>query len=102
MIKIGELIERQLSVAFCRTKKVRFPSTIGRQISELLHARGSRSCGIPISQPAPSRDLLQSSMKHACPKAVLESLVKVAYLPKLFFDPTTFHTLLKVSEFGGR
>ena len=46
---------------------------------------------------ASTAELLYARVDHAAPEAVLESLMEVAHLPQLFFDPAVFNTSLKLS-----
>src|SRR6266566_556333 len=102
MIKIGELIESQLAIAFGRTKQVLFSASLRRQISQLLHASAASCRRIAIPQPTSASKLLDASMEHPVPEAVFEALMKISYLPKLFFDPAGFNFLLECAEHRDR
>src|SRR6202451_1435486 len=62
----------------------------------------ARSPGIPVAQAAAAGELLYSGVEQAREESVFESLVEVADLPKLIFDPAGFDFLLETAQRGGR
>ena len=54
VIKIGELIERELAIAFDRAQQMSFSSAIGRQIRKLTHLFVSRLRRIAITHSTPA------------------------------------------------
>src|SRR5438045_1993950 len=57
---------------------------------------------IALAQSATAGALLQAGMNHAAQAAMLESLMKVADLPKLIFDPTSCDSLCVLPHSRGR
>ena len=101
VIKIGELVERQLAVAFGGTEQMGFGTAVRGKIGELLHVRVSSFRGIAIAQAASAGDHLQPGVEHAGEHAVFESLMQVANFPELFLDPAGFNFLLELAEHRG-
>ena len=87
VVEVGELVEGQLAIAFGGAEQIGFIAAIRGQFAELLHVLVARSRGIAVAQAAAAGDLLQAGVDHAAPEAMLESLMKVADLPELVFDP---------------
>src|SRR5579859_7492909 len=101
VIQIGQLIECQLAITLRRADDVPLRSSVRRQLGKLLHALVSRHSGVAIAQAAAAADHLQSGMDHARVHPMLKSLMQVAHLPQLFFDPAGFHFLLELAEARG-
>src|SRR6266542_4941686 len=102
MIEIGKLVERQLAIAFGWTKQVGFGASVRWQVRQLFHAGVARCARIAIPQAASAGKLLQASVEHPAPEAMFKALMKISYLPKLFFDPAGFNFLLKHTDHRGR
>ena len=51
--------------------------------------------GVMAPQAAATGNLLHSGMEHPGKKSVLESLMEVADLPELFFDPAVLDSVLE-------
>src|SRR5580692_2443223 len=98
VIQVGELVEGELAVALDGAKQVRFVASIGGQLGKLLHVLKTRGPGVAVAQAASSGELLYTGVKQAREESVLESLMKVANLPKLIFDPAGFDFLLEAAE----
>src|SRR5207249_1026802 len=87
VIKIGELVEGELAVAFGVAEQMSFVAAVSGEHRQLLHTLISGSRRIPVAHSASASELLQASVQHSSPKAVLEALMEVANLPQLIFDP---------------
>ena len=97
VIEVGELVESQLAIAFGGTNEVRFIAAVRGEFGQFLQVLVSRSRGIAGAQAASAGELLQAGVDHAAPESMLESLVEVADLPELVFDPARFHSPLKIA-----
>ena len=62
----------------------------------------SGSGWIAVAQAASAGELLQPGVDHSAPESMLEALMEVADLPEFVLDPARFHSLLKITERGGR
>src|SRR5262249_47008737 len=103
MIEIGQLVEDEFAVAFRRTEQVSFVTTVAWNLGELLHVLMPRMRGIAVPKSAATGELLQASMDHPDEESLFESLMEVANLPQLFFNPTRVDALLKPCQrLGGR
>ncbi len=98
MIKISQFVESQLAVAFDRAEQMRFSAAIGGQLGKLLHVLWPAVVGVAGTQAAPASKLLNAGVEHACPEAVLESLMEVAHFPQFVFDPAGFDFFLKAAQ----
>src|ERR1700738_5079294 len=87
VIKVSELVERQLAIAFGRAEQASFLAAVGRQVTQLFHARVSGSSRIAVAQAASAGELLDAGVEHPAPETVFEPLVKISHLPEFFFDP---------------
>src|SRR5580700_5795096 len=101
VIKVSELVEGEFAVALRGAEQMRFVASVGGQLGKLLHVLMARGRGIPVAQAASSGELLYAGVEQAGEESVLESLMKVADLPKLIFDPAGFDFLLEAAKHSG-
>src|SRR2546426_2471938 len=87
VIKIGELVDGELAVAFGVAEQRSFVAAIRGKHGQFLHALIARGRWIAVTQAASAGNLLQTGMQHSPPESVLEALMEVANLPQLIFDP---------------
>ena len=87
MIKVGELIESKLAIAFRRAEQMSFVAAVRGQLGKLLHVLMAGRAKVSIAQPPAACELLNSSVEQTRKESILESLMKVADFPKLLFDP---------------
>src|SRR5580692_1768031 len=98
VIQVGELVEGELAVALGGAKQVRFIASVGGQLGKLLHVLIACGAGVAVVQAAASGELLYTGVEQAGEESMFESLMKVANLPKLIFDPAGFDFLLEAAE----
>src|SRR5690349_35914 len=101
VIEVGQLVERELAIAFRVSDQISFRTAVSRQILQLLHSRIAGCRLIAISDAASSSNLLKTGVNHAAPESLFETLVEVAHFPKFLFDPTVFNPCLKLSQHCG-
>src|SRR6266567_7885632 len=102
MIKIGELVESQRSIAFGIPEQMTFRAAVGRQVTQVLHSRVPGRPRIAIAQAASAGQLLDARVERPAPEAAFKALMKIAHFPEFVFDPARFNFFLKHTQSRGR
>src|SRR5581483_10026556 len=75
VIKVSQLVEGKFPIASCRPEQMCFRSAIGWKLREFFHSRVTGSPQVTAAHAAAAGELLNSSMEHTAPEAVLEALM---------------------------